>query len=217
MLEIVFDESPGNIFLGQKYKSVALSGFGDDFAAYRKTAAALLSAHGHDMAVLIDFSGSPEERNLLALALSIETYAEKDTLESAVFKVSDSAEAMALYKPYMALANSLRYARDLYRMNEDEMYADIKRLGYLGLKIEEDYLKGEIKIVWGSDKGAENLRAEGKADAIIVTGFMKTTAICRYKSPITAVLIKNGTAAEKSEDEIINEIIMKVRKENAKR
>lgn len=216
MLEIVFDESSGNSFLGRKYKTAKLTSC-IDFAAYRRQAAEVIAAYGDEPAVFIDFDGGDDELGLTVLALSVEAYGENHRLESAVFKVKNSVWAMSACKPYTALANSLRYARDLYRLPAEEMYADIKRLGYLGLKTEEDYLKGEIVMCWPGDGDAEILRATGKSEAIVATGVLKTLAICKYEKALTAVLVRRENAPELSEDEIINEIIAKVREKNAKR
>lgn len=217
MLEIVFEQCSDNCFLGHPCQSVKIDTGGDDFGAYRKKAAEIVTAYGNETALLIDFSGTDEQRNRLALALDIETYEQNQRLESAIFKVKDSIQALRLYKPYMALANSLRYARDLYRLSEEEMYADIKRLGYLGLKIGEDYLKEEIQILWPGGSEERILTAMGKAEAVIAVGFVKTMAICKYPVTIKLIIFRNKQGRCLSEEQIINEIITKVGKENEKR
>lgn len=218
MLEIVFDENSGSEFLGQKYPVIRIEVWGlEEVSAYRRAARSLLEAYGQSLAVIIEVKGNVEERNLLALALSIEAYDETQALETVVFKVKHSGEAMLDYKPYMALANSLRYARDLYKMDDDQVYADIKRLGYLGLKVEEDYIKKEIKVQWLGKGEAEIWSANGKNQAIMVIGVVKALAILRYPFALAAIIYQDKKAPDMNDDELINEIIIRVRKENAKR
>ena len=148
MLEIVFDENKDGGFLGQSFPEVCVSLPPEDspFEAYRKTAAEIADCYQNSRAVILTSVPEGWGMNMLALALAVETYEEKGLLESAVFKVAHSGKAMCAYKPYAALANSIRYVRDLMRLDENEMFADIKRLGYLGLKISEDYIEHKMNI-----------------------------------------------------------------------
>lgn len=218
MLEIVFDESQNNTFLGQSYSRVKVNAPSEfSFTTYRLAAANFVAEHFEQVVVLVDFVGSEEERNYFALALCVETYQEAGYLESVVFKVSESERAFASYRYFVALANSIRYARDLLRMPSAEMYADIKRLGYLGLEIKEDYLKNELIVKWLGKEPFHDYYAHGVDEAVIYIAFIKALAIIRHPmAKILTIKIENS-GLNMSEDEIINNIVNMVRNENEKR
>lgn len=216
MLEIVFDENASCEFLGQKCQTADVDiAAGCDWETYRKAAAQLVAAHTKERVVVINFSGSEKMMNYLALALGVETYEEQTELESVVFKVGDSQKALSDYKPFMALANSLRYARDLLRLPEAERRADIKRLGYLGLKVKEDYIKETITIDWPGKKPEKKMTAEGALAALVLVGVMKKQAICKDEQACRGIIGKvfekeaDKIAEPKDENEMIEKIIEK--------
>lgn len=221
MLEIVFDENVGCEFLGHQYKMVEVtilpeSGWNELRCLARK----LVEENIQEQILLVNLGSRTEMLNDFALALGVEAYEEKGKLESVVFKVEHSGIAMMNYKPYMALANSIRYARDLYRLSEEEYVADIKRLGYLGLKVTEDYIKDEITIVWPGKDKEKILAARSKNQVMVLVGIIKTWAICKEKFAVKGILSKTGEFPDKAieikeakdEDEIIEEIVNYVRK-----
>lgn len=214
MLEIVFDENKDDGFLGQKFPEVCvrLPTEESPFNAYRKTAANIVRRYQDNRAVIL--TSVPEGRgmNMLALALAVENYEEKGLLESAVFRVAHSGKALCEYKPYAALANSIRYVRDLMRLDGNEMFADIKRLGYLGLKISEDYIEHKVNILWPGIGKPLKFEAKNKTEALIAVGVMKTWAICKAAFAAETVIFKekiDGSSCD--EDNIIDEIAAKAR------
>lgn len=216
MLEIVFDENAGCEFLGQKCQTADLDIAADcDWQTYRRIAAQLITAYADQRVVVVNFPLSEKMMNCLALALGIEAYEEKTQLESVIFKVSDSKKALSDYKPFMALANSLRYARDLLRLSEAERRADIKRLGYLGLKVKEDYIKDTVTIDWLGKEPVKKIAADGGLAALVLVGVMKKQAICKDENAWRGVIGKafeNGAdkiAEPKDENEMIEKIIEK--------
>lgn len=218
MLEIVFDENQNNLFLGQSYSHVKIEAPVEfSFAAYRLAAARFVEAYAEQPVVLVDFLGNEEERNYFALALSVETYREDNCLESVVFKIKDRNESFAEYRPFGALANSIRYARDLFCMEENEMYADIKRLGYLGLKIKEDYLKNEIIMEWPGSGDVIEFCSQGKSETAMYVGVVKALAIIRHPAALRLTIKRGLIGAEIHEDELISNIVNMVRNENEKR
>lgn len=216
MLEIVFDENEAGVFLGQKcLEIVPILPEGADLSSYRQTARQIIREHTDQRVLIIRLKEEGERMNLLALALSVEAYEECTDLENAVFKVKDCRAAIDAYKPYMALANSLRYVRDLLRLDENERTADIKRLGYLGLKIKEDYLSHCLELDWPGEEPVLNLSAENVRDGLILTGLMKTWAICKEKFAVHAIIelpaADHKISALADEDEIIEKIVEYVR------
>lgn len=221
MLEIVFDENAGCEFLGHKYKMVEVTALANwEWNDFRKMARKLVEENWQEQILLVNFTPQGEALNNFALALSVETYEEKSKLESMVFKVKHSGATMMSYKPYMALANSIRYARDLYRLSEDEYMADIKRLGYLGLRVQEDYLKKEVTVEWPGKENEKLFVARNKNQIMVLIGIIKTWAICKEEFGIRGIISKLGSfpsnAIEieeaKNEDEIVEKIINYVRK-----
>lgn len=219
MLEIVFDENASCEFLGQKCVELtpvfpAVS----DFSSYRKLAKTIVDEHPEQRALVIRPAAEGEQVNLLALALSVETYDEKTNLEDVVFKVKDCRAAIEAYKPFAALANSLRYVRDLLRLDENERVADIKRLGYLGLKIKEDYINNRLELDWAGSEPAMTLAARDMKSGLVLVGLMKTWAICKTKFAVHGII--GGEAAEDNipapadENEMIEKIVELVRNNN---
>lgn len=216
MLEIVFDENEDDVFLGQKCLEIEpILSEGAGFSSYRQTARQIIREYADQRVLIIRLKEEGERMNLLALALSVEAYEECTDLENAVFKVKDCRAAIDAYKPYMALANSLRYVRDLLRLDENERIADIKRLGYLGLKVKEDYLNHCLELDWPGEEPVLNLSAENVRDGLILIGLMKTWAICKEKFAVHAIIelpvAECKISASADEDEIIEKIVEFVR------
>lgn len=221
MLEIAFDENMQAVFLGQKCQSVELNTDSlcawADFRAYARQ---LIQKNAHTNVLKIVM---PQNQKLfwLALAFSIETYDEKTDLETLVFYVEDSQKAFADYKPFAALTNALRYMRDLLRMDEKEAYADIKRLGYLGLKVNEDYLKKQIVVQWLEGKTPQYFCATQKNAAFLLIALFKFWAICKDAQQRVGIIGENvwgDTALPNlsTEDDMIEYVIKQTMGEKCK-
>lgn len=219
MLEIVFDENAGCGFLGQKCVEIMpILSEKPDFSSYRQTARQIIKEYTNRRVLIIRLEDEDERMNLLALALSVEAYEESTDLENAVFKVKDCRRAIDAYKPYMALANSLRYVRDLLRLDAGERIADIKRLGYLGLKIKEDYINNRLELDWPGTEPVRILTASEINSGLVLIGLMKTWAICKEKFAVHGVIGGKKTEYEipapANEDELIERIVELARNNN---
>ena len=212
MLEIVFDENKTAAFLGQTCPLLELAdSFLDSWPKMRAYARVLLDQYANERVLKI----SMPQNDLMyfaALAFSVESYAEDTCLETVVFVVEDSAKAFEQYRPFAALTNALRYMRDLLRMDEKEAYADIKRLGYLGLKVQEDYLKRQIVVQWRESKTPQYFCATQKNAAFLLIALFKFWAICKDKEPRIGIIGENVWGDEilpnlASEDEMIEYVI----------
>ena len=191
MLEIVFDENKDAAFLDQPCLLLKVEdSFLSSWQKMRGYACSLFDIYATERVLKIQMS----QHNLmyfLALAFCVEAYAEATDVETVVFVVGDSQKALSEYKPFAALTNALRYMRDLLRMDEKEAYADIKRLGYLGLKIHEDYLKKQIVIQWREEKSSQYFGAMQKNAAFLLIALFKFWAICKDERPRIGIIGEN--------------------------
>lgn len=221
MLEIVFDENKTAAFLEQpcpllKVEDAFLSSW-HDMRAYARN---LLKEYIQERVLKFQI----KQGNLLyflALAFSIESYAEETNLETVVFMVDDSQKAFEQYHPFVALTNALRYMRDLLRMDEKEAYADIKRLGYLGLKVNEDYIKKQIVIQWREGKSPKYFSATQKNAAFLLIALFKFWAICKDEQPRIGIIGDNVWADVvlpdfSNEDDMIEYVINNTVREKCK-
>lgn len=221
MIEIVFDESKSASFLGQDCPLIECD---------EKKLTSIKQMRGWVQNLLMEFA---QERvlkikslpmmklYLLTLVFSIESYEDKTNLETVVFEVSDSRKAIENYGCFSAVTNAIRYMRDLLRMEEKEAYADIKRLGYLGLNVEEDYLKQQIIVKWHEGDNAQILCATQNNAAFMLIALFKFWAICKDDKPRIGLIGKNVIGDEfipnlESEDEMIEYVINNTVREKCK-
>ena len=215
MLEIAFDENDNNLFLGEECPvadGFALSAC--DWDGWRKEAAALVGRYRQVRVLIVRGMQAPDMFRL-ALALAAETYDESGMLETVVFKVASNKSVIDGYRPYAALTNAVRYARDLFRTEDErEIRADFKRLGYLGIVCEENYADGSLRLYFdGGGKEKQVLAAEGRNAAIALVGIMKKKAICKEKVFIEGLVglkaVENASylPEPKDEDELIKQIV----------
>lgn len=181
MLEIVFDENKDAIFFEQPCPLLKIEdSFLSSWQKMRAYAQSVLDVYANEPVLKLQMS----QKNLmyfLALAFTVEAYAETSDVETLVFVVEDSQKVFDEFKPFAALNNALRYMRDLMRMEEKEAYADIKRLGYLGLKVQEDYIKKQIIIQWREEKSSQYFCATQKNATFLLIALFKFWAICKDK------------------------------------
>ena len=218
MLEIVFDENFENEFLGQTFPLMNMPQLkSEDIADYREIARRLIADNKKQRVIILKPADEGIYMNFYALALTIEAYKEDTCLETVVFKVEDSKKAAQEFRPFAALSNSVRYARDLFKFDERELISDVKRLGYLGLKVSEDYINNTLNLEWDGEQSAIKLCANDKNSMIVLVGVMKCLAINKEKRAIVGRIGEGVDVEAKkieniaSEDEIIEKIIYYVR------
>lgn len=214
MLEIVFDEDTHKGFLGEMFPEIVLSSLSKDFvfSDYKKIAEDLIKNYAAYRAFII--IGLPPDASMykLMLALSVAAYEKKHTLESVIFKVKHSGSAKEKSKPYLALANVIRYVRDLMKMEKSEVFADIQRLVYLGLKIEKDKASTQIKLFWDVKDKPVHLETQTEKDTFIAIGLMKLWALCKMNFSAEAIIKKDLLLSDDiCEDDVIYSIIEKAR------
>lgn len=212
MIEIVFDENKSASFLGQDCPLIEFDEKNlTSIKQMRVWVQNLLTEFAQERVLKIK-SLQMMKMYLLTLVFSIESYEDKTNLETVVFEVFDSRKAIENYGYFSAATNAIRYMRDLLRMEEKEAYADIKRLGYLGLNVEEDYLKKQIIVKWHEGDNAQILCATQNNAAFMLIALFKFWAICKDDKPRIGLIGKNVIGGEfipnlESEDEMIEYVI----------
>ena len=188
MLEIVFDENKTAAFLERPCLLIKVEdSFLSSWPKMRLYARNLLNEYPHEQVLKLQIK-QKDLLYFLALAFCVEGYAENTALETVVFEVENSRKAFEQYHPFAALTNAIRYMRDLLRMDENEAYADIKRLGYLGLKISEDYIKKQIIIQWKEAKSSQYFCDIKKNAAFLLIALFKFWAICKDERPRIGII-----------------------------
>ena len=217
MLEIAFSQDKNHLFLGQKCPVVSLYNQFDAFNwdSFLIKADEIIKKYAKERVVIIQL----EENfvNDFSLALSVKSYDENTCLETVVFEVDDANAVGINYLPYIALSNAIRYMRDLYRMDIKEAYADIARLGYLGLNIFRDFLNNQIVLKWKTQPYEKIFYAHNNTSVLVLVAMMKYWAIAKSEQSILAILGGESEAQAyeipdfSSEEEMINYVINMVR------
>ena len=220
MLEIVFDEGKDALFMGQSCKMQKLETEANPtWTQARSFAQKIIENNAEERGLKVQFD---KENNipLFSLAFCVEAYDEKTKLETLVIEVSNSKEMIAVFAPYAALNNAVRYMRDLYHMEEKEAYADIKRLGYLGLQVKEDYIKKQITVKWQAREKLKYYSAQTTNAAFVLVGLFKFWAITKADTSYIGIIGNTAEEGEiipnlKSENEMIEYVINHTVRKNA--
>ena len=126
----------------------------------------------------------------LALGLELGTYLfdkyqpePVEMLEQIVLAADNPENLKEMYKPYAALANAVRYARDIVnepadKYDDNEVFCEIKRLEYLGLQ--HTVLRRDMwSMSWEKDKQGKPrfYYAEGRFACAVGAGVLKALAL----------------------------------------
>lgn len=164
----------------------------DDFEKYGRE---LWGKYAYVQEQLIIDSGSLELEQICKVAWGLvladyqfDKYERKKSeeyakLESIILLNDKSIELQKLFEYYMALANAIRFAKDLYNEPEgqyqtEQYFFEIKRLEYLGLEF-KDCGNNLLRLVWkGNDKSKEiNIIARNRKSAAVAAGVIKAVAL----------------------------------------
>lgn len=142
----------------------------------------------------------------LALGLELDSYrfdkynklkaGSYSSLETVVFDGDYFLEFQNNYKPFKALANCIRYGRDIYNEPRDvfdaeEFISDVKRLKYLDLEMEMTCLDNckVARVRWrGSDNKEQLFYACNRNSAAVLIAVMKYWAIIKKNVNVCAVI-----------------------------
>lgn len=120
-------------------------------------------------------------------------------LETITFKVKNPLEMRLKYEPYAALANAIRFARDLFNEPEslyqtEQYFFEIKRLEYLNLYF-KDLGDGLVMLEWKAESSSCEplvLVAKNRKATAVGAGLMKAVALQRLPLSIRAYLKIEG-------------------------
>ncbi len=127
-------------------------------------------------------------------------------LEAIVFLTDKFGKAQKEFEDYAALANAVRFAKDLYnepngKYQTEQYFFEIKRLEYLGLGF-KDCSENFLRLAWkGNDNSTEKIIvAQNRQKSAIAAGVMKVIALQRLPINVTTYL---------KIDETVNDLLVK--------
>lgn len=196
MIEIAFDQNNNHLFKNQTYPVFTLHSFNtSSFSDYLKQAENIIYALPDSPIIILPNTPEVCSVNFLALALFIKSCLLPNKIECVVFKTTDSFAAMEKYKPFVALTTAIRLAVRLCNSPSDEIYREIKNMGYLGLDIKTDYIRHFIKLSLGKETdGSHKFTADTISEAIVAAATLKTLALSMQN--ISAIAEINISQAE---------------------
>ena len=198
-----------------KGKSVRLPEAGDE--CWCDIGKNLVKKHLHQKNLLIVLNNKPmktDEILQFALGLELGTYMfdkyqpePEEMLEQIVLLCNNAQNLKELYKPYAALANVVRYARDIVnepaeKYDDQEVFCEIKRLTYLGL--EYNLLRnGFWEMSWKGEKTEKPLfyYAEGRFACAVGAAVLKALALQKQRRQVKIFM----TLAKKNLD--VNDLL----------
>ena len=126
---------------------------------------------------------------------------EDNSLEQIVLCVHNPSVLKEMYKPFAAMANAMRYAKDLIfeageKFGYEEYFYEIKRLEYLGL-VFAPLGGGRVELLWCGDKKAKEivLSAPSLKASALGAGLLKMLALQKLPLCVRCVLcLQNKTS-----------------------
>lgn len=210
MIEIIFDCNAANTFLGEERPVFAVKrSNAAGWSEYRRLAREILSAHENDKIVIVRGTGRGVSVNWLAVALFAESCFRQSRTEAVVFKAENYEEALAAYKPFVALTIGIKYAVRLYQEDLKNMYKDIASLSYLQLSIKEDYLQNKLIVALDRGGKVKKIKAKTAEEALTAIGIVKSLALVSAAATIECELdiLRNPDVADVNIDNVIDGIV----------
>lgn len=184
MIEIIFDRNPDDVFLNEKRSVFMVEKCIKNWNGYRKQAKEILTKHKNDRIVIIRSVEKNVSINWLAVALFAESCLMQNETEAVVFKSENYEEAIAAYKPFVALSVGIKYAIRLYHEDLKNMYKDIAGLSYLGLSIKEDFLRNKLIVKFDKAGEVKKMYAATAEEALTVIGIIKSMLLAEFAIPL---------------------------------
>lgn len=208
MIEIIFDRNADDVFLGEKKPVCSINKQeAQNWQEYRKLAKEILESHKGDKIVIIRNAAQNISVNWLAVALFIESCFLQSETEAVVFKTENYSEALAAYKPFVALSIGLKYAIRLYQDNLINMYKEIAALSYLHLSIKEDYLSNKLSIKFTNGGDTKKIKASTVEEALTAIGIIKSLSLASAPVSIECDFDTTKTSGSADIDKVIQEIV----------
>ena len=189
-MEIIFDENEGNMFCGESYPVYFLKTPDKfNFKNILREVRELIKANNQNKTIVI----KPEKENkyfrLFAALMGIEGCDKADYPLQAVFKVGDFKQAAGAYRPYFFFGTAATYVLRLLQMDNEEMYGDIRTLGYLGLDIKSDYLNNTISLHLPNPGKKYCFRVASLHNTVILSSFIKMLSLLKSEINIDISIV----------------------------
>ena len=198
-----------------KGKSVSLPEVAD--GGWREAGKKLAKKHLAQRTMALNTKGrgmKTDEVLQLALGLELGTYLfdkyqpePVEMLEQIVLAADNPENLKEMYKPYAALANDVRYARDIVnepadKYDDNEVFCEIERLEYLGLQ--HTVLRRDMwSMSWEKDQQGKPrfYYAEGRFACAVGAGMLKALALQKQSKRVKIFM----TLAKKNID--VNDLL----------
>lgn len=212
MIEIVLDKNfTIDTFHNQACPVYVLPHFnGKDIFDYLSLAQNIIAYFSDNRVGIIRLKDKRCNRNMLALALFIESCRTETILECAVFKIKDYEQALAEYKPYISLSYAMKLALRLCHQPPADTYHELKNMQYLGLDIHVDYLKNKIYSTLPGSGLPCRFTTHTTSEAIIAAATLKALSLAKSGAHIEFEININNQDTYINQDMIISRIIENV-------
>lgn len=212
MIEIALDKNyDADTFRGEKKTVFCVNNFiGTDISAYLKLAKQIITRFGKESILILRIKTPNCNRNMLALALFIESCRTDNLMDCVVIKVKDYEKALAEYKPFVALSIAFRLALRLCEQTADDVYRELENMQYLGLEIKIDYLNKKIFSTLPGDGIVHHFTTYTTADAIAAAATLKALALAKLGAAVSAEININRQDSSLDENKIICRIMKNV-------
>ena len=209
MLEIALDKNyDTDTFRGEKRKVFCVDNFsGKDILAYLQLAKQIISHFGNESILILRIKTSACNRNMLALALFIESCRTDNLIDCVVIKVKNYEKALAEYKPYIALSIAFRLALRLFRQTADGIYRELENMQYLGLEIQIDYINKKIFSSLPGKGLTHRFITYTTPEAIAVAATLKALSLAKLGASVSAEININRQDFVLDENKIICRIM----------
>lgn len=207
MIEIIFDRNSDDVFLNEKRPVYVIEKQIKNWHEYRQQAKNILTEFKDCRIIIVRIVGENASINWLATALFAESCFVQSETEAVVFKTEDYEKTVSAYKPFVALSIGLKYAIRLYQENLNGMYKDIAGLSYLGLSIQEDYLRNKLIIKYENAGAVKKMCALTAEDALIVIGTVKSMILMGVNIPIEGEFDMTANPCRIDINKVVDEIV----------
>ena len=211
MLKIAFDRNINNEFLNQERPLVVIENNAPEtFHDYCVISDEILDKYKNEPIIIIKNNSDKCSSNMLAVALFVSSALSETQTECIVFKVLDYEDAIAKYKPYVALTIALKYAIRLYNLTAKEIYREISTMSYLGICVKRNYFDNSILLNYKTNLSKPNIVCNNIQQAIIYAATLKTYSLLEIEN---GFFVEIKISEEKDNSDIyaiINQVIQNV-------
>lgn len=208
MIEIAIDGNLDNNFLGKERTTFVVDGFvGTSFDDYRKEASSFIKYFANQKIVVVRPKQTDFSINLFAVALFVESFFINHNIDCVVFKVENAVDAIAKYKPFVALTIGIKYAFTICNSSPKRIYTEFSELGYLGFDIKRDYVKGTTNIKLNNGGELQKMEITTLHDAVVIISAMKALSLAKKPVNIEVEIIPEKDPAPLDKKELAGQIL----------